>query len=280
MERGFTPSTPADRAPRLPRTRSQATVRKAGSQTRLYRSQNRRLGLVGSPLVQLGLDSQYPRPRPHRGRATDASVFTGDLLTLPVPLLRLAGSLRHVRGFPALGLLRTLRPIPGPSADGGPARRRPGWAAGRAAPDGSHVHHEPVDGVGAQLCPCSLATSTPQAFLVASWPAPITDSESPLADQHAACTAARPISTRLEPVSCLRGFNHWFTLRTPSRLACRTRAVWQCRPVPSLSGLLPTLPCASRVRLPSASPACCDRPKVESFHPHPVHGASWRTPAS
>ena len=26
----------------------------------------------------------------------------------------------------------------------------------------------PVDGVGAQLFPCSLATSTPQAFLVAS----------------------------------------------------------------------------------------------------------------
>jgi hypothetical protein len=26
--------------------------------------------------------------------------------------------------------------------------------------------------------------------------------------------------------------------RTPSRLACRTRAVWRCRPVPSLSGLL------------------------------------------
>ena len=27
--------------------------------------------------------------------------------------------------------------------------------------------------------------------------------------------------------------------RTPSRLACRTRTVWQCRPVPALSGLLP-----------------------------------------
>lgn len=33
---------------------------------------------------------------------------------------------------------------------------------------GSHVHHQPVDGVGAQLFPCNLATSTPQAFLVAS----------------------------------------------------------------------------------------------------------------
>ncbi len=30
---------------------------------------------------------------------------------------------------------------------------------------------EPFDGVGAQLCPCSLATTTPQAFIVASRPA-------------------------------------------------------------------------------------------------------------
>jgi hypothetical protein len=36
--------------------------------------------------------------------------------------------------------------------------------------DGSHVHHEPVSGLGAQLCPCSIATPTPQAFSVASGP--------------------------------------------------------------------------------------------------------------
>ena len=34
---------------------------------------------------------------------------------------------------------------------------------------GSHVHHQPVGRAGAQLFPCSIATSTPQAFLVASW---------------------------------------------------------------------------------------------------------------
>ncbi len=27
---------------------------------------------------------------------------------------------------------------------------------------------EPFDGIGAQLCPCSIATATPQAFTVAS----------------------------------------------------------------------------------------------------------------
>jgi len=46
--------------------------------------------------------------------------------------------------------------------------------AGRrvGGPDGgSHVHHQPFDGIGAQLFPCSLATTTPQTFIVASGPA-------------------------------------------------------------------------------------------------------------
>jgi hypothetical protein len=34
---------------------------------------------------------------------------------------------------------------------------------------GSHVHHQPFDGIGAQLFPCSLVTATPQAFTVTSW---------------------------------------------------------------------------------------------------------------
>jgi hypothetical protein len=33
---------------------------------------------------------------------------------------------------------------------------------------GSHVHHVPIDGGGAQLFPGSLAASTPQTFLAAS----------------------------------------------------------------------------------------------------------------
>jgi hypothetical protein len=46
-------------------------------------------------------------------------------------------------------------------------------AALAARPDGrpqggSHVHHVPIDGGGAQLFPGSLAASTPQTFLAAS----------------------------------------------------------------------------------------------------------------
>jgi hypothetical protein len=39
-----------------------------------------------------------------------------------------------------------------------------------AVADGSHVHHVPVDRIGAQLCPGSITTPTPQAFSVASQP--------------------------------------------------------------------------------------------------------------
>ena len=133
--------------------------------------------------------------------------------------------------------------------------------------DGSHVHRRPIDGGGAQLFPCSLATSTPQTFLMASAPATKFRRRSRPPHSGQTCTAPRPTSARLEPMPRLRGFSHWFALATPSRLACRTRAVWQYRPVPSLSGLLPSTPCASRAGLPPASATRCDGPPLDlSLH--------------
>ena len=133
IELGCTPSTPADRAPRLPRTRCHATTRKAGSATRLNKSQNRRSGLSVAHWCN------FACIRSTRGQASErsghgSSVFTGGLLPLPWRYCSLAGSLRHVRGFPTLGLLRTLRPTSGPTADSGPARRRTGCATGWAIP--------------------------------------------------------------------------------------------------------------------------------------------------
>ena len=63
-----------------------------------------------------------------------AAVFTGDLLACQSACCGFAALLRRVVGFPDLGLLRGLRPISGSSVDDGPARRRPGGAAGRAIP--------------------------------------------------------------------------------------------------------------------------------------------------
>ena len=90
--------------------------------------------------------------------------------------------------------------------------------------DGSHVPHAPLGRMGAQLFSCGLATATPQAFTVASWSALSTDIG--VASLRTTCTAVQPISTRLELVPLLSGFNHWFTYVAPICLDCRARIVW------------------------------------------------------
>src|SRR3954468_1200169 len=85
--------------------------------------------IVFCPPVQLALDPEYPllgqlRPRPRRG------AFQHRPPRLPDGRCKSAASLRHAAGLPDLGLLRRLRPTPGPTADGEPARPRraaPGW---------------------------------------------------------------------------------------------------------------------------------------------------------
>jgi len=60
---------------------------------------------------------------------------------------------------------------------------------------------EPLDGLGAQLCPCSIATATPQTFTVASRSAtanPI--QEFPDDRGRRVRAAAQPRSARLELV--------------------------------------------------------------------------------
>ena len=76
----------------------------------------------------------------------------------------------------------------------------PGRAAGRDHRDGTHVHREPFDGVGAQLYPCGLATPTPQHFSVASLPATSNRPRSRPPSRRA-CTASQPRSARFELVA-------------------------------------------------------------------------------
>ena len=65
--------------------------------------------------------------------------------------------------------------------------------------------------------------------------------------------ATQPRSTRFELVAWLEGLSNIGSSRTPFRLACRTRTIWQYWSVPALSGLLPTLTPIPGIRLPSAS---------------------------
>ena len=69
----------------------------------------------------------------------------------------------------------------------------------------------------------------------------------------------------------LRSLTRWFLASTcssclpdPGRLAVPAR--------PGVVRAAPTLACVSTLRLPSASPACCDRPAAGPFHPRPVVG--------
>ena len=63
---------------------------------------------------------------------------------------------------------------------------------------------EPFDGVGAQLCPCNLATPTPQAFGVASRPATSPSQRVPRHDDEVVRVrvATQPTSVRFELVVC------------------------------------------------------------------------------
>ena len=85
---------------------------------------------------------------------------------------------------------------------------------------------EPFNGVGVQLCPCNLATATPQSFTVASRPATLTG--------QGVSRAAKPPGCALQPSPYLPDLRWWFSLeglsaagstRTPFRLACRTRTI-------------------------------------------------------
>lgn len=144
--------------------------------------------------------------------------------------------------------------------------------------DGSHVHLQPFDGVGAQLCPCNIATTTPQTFTVASRPA---TSTSP------GVLRARGRGCALLPSPDLPDWSWWDSLeerstagfsRTPSHLACRAQAIWQCWPASSLSGLL-TTHCVHLDAQAAPSlhrPAATDRPRCP-FITARFADASWRS---
>ena len=86
------------------------------------------------------------------------------------------------------------------------------------------------------------------------------------AHTHAGARCSAALIHQVRAAGSLEGRSVTDSSRTPFRLACRTRTIWQYWPVPSLSGLLSTLTLVSGIRLPSASLARCDEPEPVSFH--------------
>ena len=237
--------------------------------TRLNRSSNRRLA---SPVAQRCSFVWIPSTRPFASTRLrlGASVFTGDLLTFQSFDCELAAALGHVIGFPDLGLLRRLRPAPMPSTDDEPSRRRPGWPVGREHRHGSHVHHRFPRQARRPAMPQRPSTSTPQTFPVTTRPdLTLHSARAPRRRTKSTSefAAAQPTSARFELVVSLEGLYNAGSSRTPFCLASQAQAVWQYRPVPSLSGLLPTLPGASRIRLPPASTGLLRQPGGEGLSP-------------
>ncbi len=225
------------------------------------------LGIVGSPLVQLGLHPQYPQPGSVTvwPRLADVHRRTPGIAfpllracCLPSPCTRLSRARTTTEAPPhprAVSRRRACPSLPWLGSGEGGSGMVPTFTMYRSA--GS--------------VPSSSPAASPWVRRrLSPWPpGPLENRapESPCPPCGSARTASRPASTRLEPVPRLRGFNHWFTLVTPVCLACRARAVWQCRPAPSLSGLLAALPCTSRVRLRSASASLLRQTDGGSFHP-------------
>src|SRR5204862_2988847 len=126
--------------------------------------------IITGPTVQFGLDLPYPTLRPNQRELRFIGVHqrppgipASFLPTCwpPSPCTRLSRA-RTTTGPPphrvAIGRQRTCPP---------PERIPEGWAT----TDGSQVHCTPVRGLGARLCPGSIASGTPQAFPLASFPA-------------------------------------------------------------------------------------------------------------
>ena len=84
-------------------------------------------------------------------------------------------------------------------------------------------------------------------------------------DRRRVRAATQPRSARFELVGRLEGRSAAGSSRTPFRLACRTRTIWQCWPVPSLSGLLPPSP-ASPGQAALSFTGRCDGPAAVAFH--------------
>lgn len=161
------PSTPAERAPRLLRTRRHAVSRKAGSATRLKRSANRRSGSSLAHWCSL-VCMRSTRASATSAVGHGAPVFTDDLLPCTHQSCEVAARLRPVAGSPGLRLLRGLRPIPRPSADDAPARRRSRRPSGRATSRWfPRSPHDRSTGVVPSFSPAASSTNTPQAFSVA-----------------------------------------------------------------------------------------------------------------
>jgi hypothetical protein len=169
--------------------------------------------ILGCPSVQLGLDSSYPRLRLfQRERRPRRAGIHRRPPSLPVTSLR-----TRCRPSPCTRLSRARTTTAAPSPPKAHSRRRtcppPARLAGGRGNLG-RVPTFPTHRLTGAVPSFSPAASPRVRRSASSWPprrpvSPASKSRCPALRR--ACAAARPISTRLEPVLALRGFDHWFS---------------------------------------------------------------------
>jgi hypothetical protein len=187
----------------------------------------------------------------------------------PPSLLETAAALRHVTGFPGPGLLRRLRPTrpvqrsvrlsrPARWVPAGrePARMGPVFTVIRSAEE------EPD---------CVPATSPRLRRRLSAWPpGPANEDLSGSSRRNGKQRdAPRPAQIRQVRAGVkVEGRNNAGSSRTPFRHARRTRPIWQYWTRPGFVRAAPALPGTTRLRLPSATVTCCDRPPAKVSHLH------------
>jgi hypothetical protein len=182
-------------------------------------------------------------------------------------------------GFPRLEVLRRLRPVPDRSTVGAPSPTHPPAAGGQGKiQNGSRVHCGSLNGGGARRCPCGIAASTPQPFLAASLAAHAHHRGSSL-PRHMQSRCA-PLPAQIHQVSSwrrIKGMSHAGSSRTPLHSASRTQTIWQCWPVPALSGLLPPSPAPPGSGCPQLHRPAATGSAAKVSHLPSNHSASRRT---
>src|SRR6266498_2638479 len=221
-------------------------------------------GSPRGPLPTNGcVDARLRSTRP--GLPGRTPVFTGG--SCPADTARsLAVPLRPVAGFP--GPPTTTGTPPRPATNSG-RRTCPPPEGGRAAM-GRFPRSLPPGRRG--RCP-AIPRQPRQGYAAALLPGLLTGHYLPAPESLAAtatgvhCTPAH--IRQVGAGTSLTERQRWFLAYTfssclpdPARLAVPAR--------PGVVRAAPTLPYVSTVRLPSAPPACCDRPAAGPFHPRPV----------
>ena len=172
---------------------------------------------------------------------------------------------------------RSMRPAPTTALDAAAAERDQ---------DGSRVHCDSLDEGGARLCPCGIATSTPQT---SPWPPGQlrnTDRGVPHRPTDGRCA---PLPAQIHQVragvSVERRKRRFLAYSSPSRSPDPHHLAVLARP--GFVRAAPALPGITRIRLPSASTSLLRQgsgeglsPPLEPTAPHGANKICARTPLS